>query len=70
MSATVIVRTEILKGKDIESPHFEGGAQLVACTMTMDLLGIAESDLQDGIDYGGVATFLGEAQKSGTTLFI
>ena len=29
MSATVIVRKEILKGKDIESPHFEGGAQLV-----------------------------------------
>lgn len=48
----------------------EGGAKLVACTMTMDLLGIAETDLQDGIDYGGVATFLGEAQKSGTTLFI
>ena len=48
----------------------EGGAQLVACTMTMDLLGIAESDLQEGIDFGGVATFLGEAQKSGTTLFI
>jgi peroxiredoxin family protein len=48
----------------------EGGAKLVACTMTMDLLGIAESDLQAGIEFGGVATFLGEAQKSGTTLFI
>lgn len=48
----------------------EGGAQLIACTMTMDLLGIAASDLQDGIEYGGVATFLGEAEKSGTTLFI
>ncbi|WP_292832854.1 FAD-dependent oxidoreductase [Microbacterium sp.] len=47
-----------------------GGARLIGCTMTMDLLGIAESDLQEGVELGGVATFLGEAQKSGTTLFI
>jgi peroxiredoxin family protein len=48
----------------------EGGARLIGCTMTMDLLGIAESDLIDGIELGGVATFLGEAEKSRTTLFI
>lgn len=48
----------------------EGGARLIACTMTMDLLGIAESDLIDGVELGGVATFIGEAQKSGTSLFI
>ncbi|GAA1467953.1 FAD-dependent oxidoreductase [Microbacterium thalassium] len=48
----------------------EDGARLIGCTMTMDLLGIAESDLLEGIELGGVATFLGEAQKSGTTLFI
>jgi len=48
----------------------QGGARLIGCTMTMDLLGIAESDLIDGVEFGGVATFLGEAQESGTTLFI
>ena len=48
----------------------EGGARLIACTMTMDLLGIGASDLLPGIEFGGVATFLGEAKKSGTTLFI
>ncbi|MFM6974558.1 MAG: DsrE/DsrF/DrsH-like family protein, partial [Agromyces sp.] len=47
-----------------------GGARLIACTMTMDLLGIAESDLIDGIELGGVATFLGEAAESHNTLFI
>ena len=46
------------------------GARLIACTMTMDLLGIAASDLVDGVELGGVATFLGEAAGSGTTLFI
>lgn len=48
----------------------QGGARLIGCTMTMELLGIAESDLIDGVEFGGVATFLGEAQESGTTLFI
>ena len=48
----------------------KGGARLIGCTMTMELLGIAESDLIDGVEFGGVATFLGEAQESGTALFI
>ena len=47
-----------------------GGARLIGCTMTMDLLGIAQSDLIDGVELGGVATFLGEASESTTTLFI
>ena len=47
-----------------------GGARIIGCTMTMDLLGIAESDLIDGVELGGVATFLGEAAESTTTLFI
>jgi peroxiredoxin family protein/TusA-related sulfurtransferase len=47
-----------------------GGARIIACTMTMDLLGIAESDLMDGVEFGGVATFLDEAADSRTTLFI
>ena len=47
-----------------------GGARIVACTMTMDLLGIAEEDLIDGIELGGVATFLDDASDSAATLFI
>jgi len=46
------------------------GAKFVACNMTMDLLGIAESDLIDGVEFGGVATFLGEEAESHNTLFI
>jgi len=48
----------------------QGGARMIACTMTMDLLGIAESDLIEGVEFGGVATFLDEAADSRTTLFI
>ena len=48
----------------------DGGARIIACTMTMDLLGIAESDLMKAVEFGGVATFLDEAADSRTTLFI
>lgn len=48
----------------------QSGARLIGCTMTMELLGIAETDLIAGVEFGGVATFLGEANESGTTLFI
>ena len=47
-----------------------GGVRLVGCTMTMELLGIAPEDLIDGVELGGVATFLGEAGESNGTLFI
>ena len=46
------------------------GVRLVACTMTMDLLGIAESDLVAGVELGGVATMLGDANESNGTFFI
>jgi len=38
--------------------------------MTMDIMGIKKEELVDGIELGGVAAFLGEADQSGTTLFI
>ncbi len=66
----------VMKEHDVQSvPELitasrESGARLIACTTTMDLLGIAKTDLIDGIELGGVATFLGESEKSGTTLFI
>lgn len=47
-----------------------GGARLVGCTMTMDLLGIAPDDLIDGVELGGIATFLGEANESDGAFFI
>ncbi|ACV09254.1 FAD-dependent oxidoreductase [Jonesia denitrificans] len=55
---------------ELMSAAIEGGAEITACTMTMDLLGIAESDLIDGVQLGGVATFIAAAEKSGSTLFI
>jgi peroxiredoxin family protein len=48
----------------------DAGVRLVACTMSMDIMGITKEELIDGVDFGGVASFLDAADRSNTTLFI
>ncbi|HBL83363.1 MAG: pyridine nucleotide-disulfide oxidoreductase [Clostridiales bacterium GWF2_38_85] len=46
------------------------GVKFIACTMSMDLMGIKQEELIDGIEYGGVATYISQNENAGTTLFI
>ena len=48
----------------------EYGVRIIACQMTVDLMGLKASDLIDGVESGGVGAFLASASKSNTTLFI
>ncbi len=48
----------------------DAGVKLVACTMSMDVMGIRREELIDGIEFGGVATFLGESDEADMSLFI
>lgn len=48
----------------------KGGAHLVACQMSMDLMGIRQEELIDGVEIGGVAAYLGEAEDANVNLFI
>ena len=44
--------------------------RFIACTMSMDLMGITKEELIDGLDFAGVATYIGEGDESTITLFI
>jgi peroxiredoxin family protein len=48
----------------------EQGVKLVACTMTMDLLGFKKEELLEGVEYAGVAAYLAEADEANVNLFI
>jgi len=48
----------------------EMGIKIIACQMSMDVMGIKKEDLLDGIEFGGVATFLSDSFASNTTLFV
>ncbi len=66
----------MMKRKNVESLGSlielsqEFGIKIIACQMTMDLMGIKKEDLIDGVEVGGVAAFLSDSYKSNTTLFI
>ncbi|MDD2210234.1 MAG: FAD-dependent oxidoreductase [Candidatus Cloacimonetes bacterium] len=46
------------------------GVQMIACQMSMDIMGVQASELIDGVTIGGVASYLEEAEKSNLNLFI
>jgi len=50
----------------------ELGGKILACDMTMDIMGIKPEDLREDVisDYCGVGTYLNEARESKITLFI
>ncbi|NFG63412.1 MULTISPECIES: CoA-disulfide reductase [unclassified Clostridium] len=46
------------------------GVKVVACAMSMDLMGIKKEEFIDGVEIGGVASYLGATEDSGLNLFI
>jgi peroxiredoxin family protein len=48
----------------------ELGVRLIACQMSMGVMGIKKEELIDGLTFGGVGTYLGDACDAKITLFI
>jgi peroxiredoxin family protein len=48
----------------------ESGVKLIACQMTMDVLGIKQEDIIDGVEFGGAASWMDVAADSQVNLFI
>jgi peroxiredoxin family protein len=46
------------------------GVKMTACMMSMDAMGVAKEELADGLEYGGVATFLADATRARVSLFV
>ncbi|MBN2071413.1 MAG: DsrE/DsrF/DrsH-like family protein [Candidatus Krumholzibacteriota bacterium] len=46
------------------------GVKMVACEMSMQVMEIGKEDLIDGVEIGGVATFISDASESKFSLFI
>ena len=66
----------IMKNKNVSSLEdlmkaaMANGVEIVACQMSMDVMGIQKEELIDGIKIGGVGYYLGEAETSNVNLFI
>ena len=66
----------IMKDKNIDSLEdlmkkaMQNGVKIIACSMSMDVMGIRKEELIDGVEIGGVGTYLGDAEESNVNLFI
>ncbi len=56
--------------EDLIADAIAHGVRIVACQMSMDIMGIRKEELIDGVELGGVATFIGSGEKSDMSLFI
>ena len=71
-----VMMKKIMKDKNIDSLEdmmkkaMENGVKIVACSMSMDVMGIRPEELIDGVEIGGVGTYLGDAEESDVNLFI
>ena len=67
---------KVMKDKNVNSVEelmmqaLKSGIKLVACTMSMDVMGITKEELIDGVEFAGVATYLGDAEESNVNLFV
>lgn len=66
----------IMKKKNIESLEslmqqaIDNGVEFIACSMSMDVMGIKKEELMDNITIGGVAAYLDRADRANINLFI
>ncbi|WP_235680139.1 DsrE/DsrF/DrsH-like family protein [Paenibacillus albicereus] len=66
----------VMKGSGISSLEeliqtaLDQGVEIVACSMSMDVMGLKREELIDGVKVGGVGYYLGKADQSGINLFI
>ncbi len=61
-------KAKVSKLSELLEMSKELGVKLIACQMTMDVMGIKREDLIDGLEVGGAATFLEFASHSAITL--
>lgn len=66
----------IMKRKRIDSLEsliqqaIDNGVEMIACTMSMDVMGVQKEELMDNVTLGGVASYLERAEEANVNLFI
>lgn len=70
MIKRVMKKYNVLPPDELLKEFIKRGGKVIACSTTMNLMGIKREELIDGVEEGGVGTYLSFAEKSGINLFI
>ncbi len=71
-----IMMRHIMKLRRIDSLEslrkqaIDNGVEMIACTMSMDVMGVAKEELLDNVVLGGVASYMERAEQASMNLFI
>ncbi len=66
----VMRQQNVMSLEELMASAREQGVKMIACKMSMDVLGLSEDELVDGLDYVGVASYLAEADQASVNLFV
>ncbi|OAB40017.1 CoA-disulfide reductase [Paenibacillus macquariensis subsp. defensor] len=66
----IMKKNNVSSLEELIESALEQGVEIVACQMSMDIMGLAREELIDKIEIGGVGYYLGKADQSGINLFI
>ena len=61
-------KANVAKLSELLEMAIESGVRIIACQMSMDVMGIKKEDLIDGVEVTGAATFLAYASENAITL--
>lgn len=56
--------------EDMIRSAMDSGVEMIACQMSMDVMGVKKEELLDGVNIGGVANYLERTDSSNANLFI
>lgn len=70
MMKAVMREKNVASLEELMKSAMKNGVKIVACTMSMDVMGIRKEELIDGVELAGVATYLSDAELSNVNLFI
>ncbi len=67
---TIMKKNNVASIPELIDLSKEMGVRLIACQMSMGVMGISREEIIDGVEFGGVGLYLGHATDSRVTLFI
>ena len=70
MMKRVMRQQKVMPLEDLIASAREQGVKMVACTMSMDIMGLRAEELIDGLEFAGVASYLVDADEANVNLFI
>ena len=70
MMKKVMKSENVMTVSELLATAQEQGIKLIACTMSMDVMGVRREELLDGVTLGGVASYLDRTEEANLNLFI